>query len=345
MKIGKLDTAKQHIVVAELGANHAGSLEVAKKSIKAAFESGADAIKLQTFRAQDMTLECKNEEFMIKGGTLWDGKTLFELYEWAKTPLEWHAELFAYARSLGMEIFSTPFSKEMVDFLEQFDPPAYKIASFELIDYDLVEYTAKKQKPIIISTGIATLEEIEEAIKICKSSGNSDIMILKCTSQYPAPLHHANLQTIVDMQKRFGVEVGFSDHTEGIIAPIVALSLGATLIEKHFVIDKSLDAPDASFSITPDELKEMSEALKKANIVKGKVDYELPPESKSSRNFARSLYFVNNLKKGDIIKKEDIKSIRPGLGLHPKYLSEVIGKKATKDIKACEKVKLSSFDI
>ena len=342
MKIGSLDTQKQCVIVAELGINHSGSIDIAKKSIKAAKEAGADAIKLQTYRAKDLTLQCDSEDFIIKGGTIWDGKGLWDIYESAHMPLQWHEELFKYAKEVGIEIFSTPFSKEMADFLEQFDPPAYKIASFELIDYELVEHVAKKQKPIIISTGIATFEEIQEVVKICKNANNNDIMLLKCTSQYPAPLNQANLKTILDMQEQFGVEIGFSDHTLGIIAPVVAATLGARLIEKHFILSKDLDSLDADFSITPKELQELVKAVKDSKEVLGEVSYELSEKSKNARNFARSLYVVKDIKKGDIITKEHIKALRPGLGLHPKYLKEIIGKKAKRDIKRCER---ASFDM
>ncbi|NLM99579.1 MAG: pseudaminic acid synthase, partial [Campylobacteraceae bacterium] len=244
MKIGNFNLNKDGtFIIAELSANHNGSLEVAKKTIKAAKEIGANAVKLQTYKPETMTLDSKNPDFLIGGGTLWDGKSLYELYKEAMTPWEWHGELFSYARSLGVEIFSSPFDKSAVDFLEQFNPSAYKIASFEITDYEFVRYTASKQKPIIISTGIATFEEIKDVVKICKDEGNENIILLKCTSEYPAPLNEANLKTIPDMREAFGVEVGFSDHTLGHIAPIVAVTLGAKIVEKHFILDKNIGGP------------------------------------------------------------------------------------------------------
>jgi pseudaminic acid synthase len=275
-----------------------------------------------------MTVDSNKEDFIIKGGTLWDGKNLFELYKEAMMPLEWHRELFEYARSLDLEVFSSPFSKEAVDFLEQFNPPAYKIASFEISDYDLVEYTAKKGKPIIISTGIATLEEIQDVVNICRKVGNNDIALLKCTSAYPAPRNEINLKTIQALKDVFNVEVGFSDHTLGISAPILAVSLGARIIEKHFILDKSIDSPDKDFSLTPNEFKNMVQSIREVEEMIGEINFQ----PKKGRQFARSLYIVKDIKKGEVFTKENVKSIRPGYGLHPKYLPQVLGKKACKDL-------------
>ena len=324
MQIGKFNTQKDGVfIIAELSANHNGSLQIALDTIKAAKEAGANAVKLQTYTADTLTIDCDREDFILKGG-LWDGQKLYDLYKKAYTPWEWHKELFSYARELGLEVFSTPFDKSAVDFLEQFDPVAYKVASFEITDYELVEYIASKKRPMIVSTGVATLEDIKAVVEICKGV---PLILLKCTSQYPAPLEEANLRTITDMKERFGVEVGFSDHTLGIEAPVVAVSLGAKLIEKHFIMDRSIGGADSGFSLDKEEFREMVLAVRKAEKLLGKVDYE----PKSGRKWARSLYVVKPIKKGEIITKEHIRAIRPGYGLHPKYLSRVIGSKATRD--------------
>ena len=336
MKIGKFDLEKDGVfIIAELSANHNGSLEVALKTIKAAKEAGANAIKLQTYTADTMTLDSEKEDFIIKGGTLWDGRKLYDLYKEAYTPWEWHKELFDYARSLGLDIFSTPFDKSAVDFLEQFNPSCYKVASFEITDYELVRYIASKKKPVIISTGVATLEDIENVVKICKEIGNKEIILLKCTSAYPAPIERANLKTIIDLKKRFNVEVGFSDHTLGTTAPIVAVTLGAKVIEKHFILDKSIGGADADFSLDFNEFKQMAKAIRDAQKLIGNVNYEV---NEKSRQFARSLYVVKEIKKGEKFSEENIKAIRPGFGMHPKYLKEILGKIATKDYEFAERL-------
>ncbi|MCT7584816.1 pseudaminic acid synthase [Aliarcobacter butzleri] len=334
MKIGKFDLQKDGtFIIAELSANHNGSLQTALDTIKTAKEIGANAIKLQTYRADTITLNSKNPDFMIDGGTLWDGKNLYELYQEAYTPWEWHKKLFDYARSLDIDIFSTPFDKTAVDFLETLNPTAYKIASFEITDYELVRYTASKQKPIIISTGIATIDEIQDVVNICKSVGNENIILLKCTSEYPAPLNEANLKTISNMKETFGVEVGFSDHTLGIVAPVVAVTLGAKVIEKHFIIDKSIGGADCGFSMDKKEFKQMVEAIRDTEKLIGVVDYSLNVKRKKQRRFARSLYISSDIKKGEIFTLENIKSVRPFYGLHPKYLLDILGKTAKKDYK------------
>ena len=334
MKIGNFDLGKDGIyIIAELSANHNGSLQNALDTIKAAKEIGANAIKLQTYTADTLTLNSDNEDFIIKGGTLWDNKTLYELYKEAYTPWEWHKELFDYARSIDIDIFSTPFDKSAVDFLEQFNPSAYKIASFEITDYELIRYTASKGKPIIISTGIATIDEIQDAVDICKSVGNNDIILLKCTSVYPAALEDANLLTIPNLAQTFGVISGFSDHTLGITAPIVATTLGARVIEKHFILDKSIGGADANFSLDKKEFEEMIKAVRDAEKLMGKVDYSMTEKKKKSRQFARSLYVSKDIKKDEIITEENIRSVRPGYGLHPKYLKDVLGKKVNKNLK------------
>ena len=344
MKIGNFDLQKDGTyIIAELSANHNGSLQIALETIKAAKEIGANAIKLQTYTAETMTLNSKNEDFMVSGGTLWDGKSLYELYEWATTPWEWHKELFEYARSLDIDIFSTPFDKSAVDFLEQFNPSAYKIASFEITDYELVRYVASKQKPIIISTGIATINEILDVVNICKSMGNEDIVLLKCTSQYPAPLEEANLKTISNMKETFGVEVGFSDHTIGVTAPIVAVTLGAKVIEKHFILDKSIGGADSEFSLDKKEFKLLVDVFRDTEKLLGVVDYSLDEKKQKQRRFSRSLYISKDIKKGEIFSLENIKSVRPGYGLHPKYLNEILGKTSLKDYKFGDRVEKNTF--
>lgn len=339
MKIGKFDLQKDGtFIIAELSANHNGSLQTALDSIKEAKECGANAIKLQTYTADTLTLNSRNEDFMISGGTLWDGKNLYELYQEAYTPWEWHKELFDYARSLDIDIFSTPFDKTAVDFLETLNPTAYKIASFEITDYELVRYTASKQKPIIISTGIATIDEIQDVVNICKSVGNENIILLKCTSEYPAPLNEANLRTISNMKETFGVEVGFSDHTLGVVAPVVAVTLGAKVIEKHFIIDKSIGGADCGFSMDKKEFKQMVEAIRDAEKLIGVVDYSLNEKRKKQRRFARSLYISSDIKKGEVFTLENIKSVRPFYGLHPKYLNDILGKVAKKDYKFADRL-------
>ena len=334
MKIDRFDLQKDGIyIIAELSANHNGSLQVALDTIKAAKEIGADAIKLQTYTADTLTLDSCKEDFMISGGTLWDGTSLYKLYQEAHTPWEWHKELFAYAKEIGIDIFSSPFDKSAVDFLEQFNPPAYKIASFEITDYELVRYTASKGKPIIISTGIATLEEIEDVVNICREVGNEDIVLLKCTSAYPAPLEEANLIMIEDLAKRFGVVSGFSDHTLGIVAPIVAVAQGAKVIEKHFILDKSIGGADVDFSLDKEEFAQMVQAVRDAEKLLGGVDYAMTDKKQKSRQFSRSLYVAKDIKKGEIFTEENIRSVRPGYGLHPKYLKEILGKRAKQDMK------------
>ncbi len=333
MKIGNFDLQKDGTyIIAELSANHGSKIEVAKKSIKAAKEMGVNAVKLQTYTADTLTLNSDKDDFIINGGTLWDDKKLYELYQEAYTPWEWHKELFEYARDLGIDIFSTPFDKSAVDFLEQFDPIAYKIASFEITDYELVRYVASKKKPIIISTGVATIDEIQDVVNICKDEGNDDIILLKCTSAYPAPLEEANLKTIPNLAETFGVVCGFSDHTLGITAPIVATTLGAKVIEKHFILDKSIGGADAEFSLDKEEFSQMVKAVRDTEKLLGKVDYTMSDKKSKSRQFARSLYVSKEIKKGEKFSKENIRSVRPGYGLHPKYLKDILGKKATKDL-------------
>ena len=319
-------------IIAELSANHNGDLEIAIETVRAAKSAGADAIKLQTYTADTITLDCDNEDFIIKGGTLWDGKTLHSLYKEAFTPWEWHEELFRVAKEEGLVCFSSPFDVTAVDFLEQFDVPAYKIASFEITDIPLIEYTASKGKPIIMSTGIATYEDIQLAVGTCRAVGNNDITILKCTSAYPAPIEEANLIMMQQFAKDFDVKVGLSDHTLGITLPVAATMLGASVIEKHFILDKSIGGPDAAFSLDEAEFTQMVKAVRGAQKAIGKVSYELTEKQKSGKQFSRSLYVSKDVNKGDVITKENVRSVRPGYGLHPKHLEDILGKTFNSDI-------------
>ena len=332
MKTGNFDLKKEGTyIIAELSANHGGKIEIAKETIKAAKDVGANAIKLQTYTADTITLDSDKEDFIIKGGTLWDGRKLYDLYQEAALPWEWHEELFRYAREIDIDIFSSPFDKTAVDFLEQFEPSAYKIASFEITDYELIRYTASKGRPIIISTGIATIAEIQDAVGICRDEGNNDIVLLKCTSAYPAPLDEANLLTISNLAETFGVVSGFSDHTLGSTAPIVAVTLGAKVIEKHFILDKSIGGADADFSMDKAEFAQMVQAIRDVEKLMGKVDYSMTTKKEKSRQFSRSLYVAKDIKEGEVFTEENIRSVRPGYGMHPKHLQQILGKKAERD--------------
>lgn len=325
-------------IIAELSANHNHKKEIALESIKAAKEAGADAVKIQTYTADTLTLDCDNEYFQIKQGTLWDGTTLYKLYQQAYTPWEWHQELFDYAKSLDIPLFSTPFDKSAVDFLESLNNPIIKIASFELVDIPLIEYAASKGRPMIMSTGIATLNEIQEAVDACHKAGNEDITLLKCTSSYPAPLNEANLLTIPDLKNRFGCKVGLSDHTAGSIAPCAAVALGAQVIEKHFIMDRSIGGPDAAFSMTKDEFAEMVKRVRETEECLGQVNYELSDKMKKNRKFARSLFACADIAKGEIFTEKNIRSVRPGDGCSPKYLPELLGKTSDRDYKFGEPI-------
>lgn len=320
------------IIIAEISANHGQDIEIALATIKAAKEAGADAVKLQTYTPDTMTLDCNNEYFQIKQGTIWDGQTLYELYKEAYTPWEWHKELFCYAKGIGIEIFSTPFDFTAVDLLESLNVNKYKIASFEITDTPLVEYSASKGKPMIISTGIATLNEIDEAVQACRRMGNDDITLLQCTSQYPAEPTDANLLTMIDMKKRFDVKVGLSDHTLGSEVALLAVAMGSDIIEKHFILDRAIGGPDAAFSMLPHEFKEMVEQIRRVEEILGEVSYELTEKKKASRTFARSLFVVCDVKAGETITVDNVKSIRPGYGISPKYLGQILGKRFVKDI-------------
>jgi len=324
--------ASEVFIIAELSANHNGSLQNALDNIKAAKRTGANAIKFQTFTPDTITLDAKTDDFLLKQGTLWDGKYLYDLYKEGYTPWEWHAQLFQAAKDEGLICFSTPFDKSSVDFLESLDTPAYKVASFEITDIPLIEYIASKNKPIIMSTGIAGLEDIQLAVDACKRQGNDQIALLKCTSSYPAPIDEADLIMIKDLAERFGVISGLSDHSMGITAPIVATVLGAAIIEKHFIVDRSIGGPDASFSLNEAEFTAMVTAVREAKKAIGKVDYTLTDKQKKGREFSRSLYVAQDAKAGDEITDLNLRSVRPGYGLHPKHLPQLLGKKFAKDV-------------
>jgi pseudaminic acid synthase len=334
IKIGNTEISdnSQVFIIAELSANHNQDLSIAIETIKSAKQSGADAIKLQTYTPDTLTIDCQNDYFKIGKGTLWDGKTLYELYKEAFTPWEWHKELFNVAKEEGLECFSSPFDFSAVDFLESLNTPAYKIASFEIQDIPLIDYVARKNKPIIISTGIATEEDITLAIETCLAVGNSQLALLKCTSAYPAPVELANLLTIPFMKNKYGVDVGLSDHTMSTTVPVVAVSLGARIIEKHFILDKNMGGPDSGFSLDPNEFKQMVLEVRNAQLALGKATFELAKVVENNRQFSRSLFIVNNMKKGDTLTKENMRSIRPGFGLHPKYYYQLLGKNVNRDI-------------
>ncbi|MGB9731814.1 MULTISPECIES: pseudaminic acid synthase [Calditerrivibrio] len=334
---------KNVFIIAELSANHNQDIKIAKETLYAMKESGADAVKLQTYTPDTITINCNNEYFQIKQGTLWDGQTLYQLYKQAYTPWEWHYELKDLAEKLGIIFFSTPFDKTAVDFLETLNVPIYKVASFEITDIPLIEYIASKGKPIIISTGIATLSDIQLAVDTCKDNGCKEITLLKCTSSYPAPLEEANLLTIPDMKVRFGVNVGISDHTLGISVPIASVALGARVVEKHFIIDRKLGGPDAAFSLEPNEFAEMVKNIREVEKALGTVTYDLSPKVEKSRIFSRSLFAVDDIKVGEIFTDKNIRSIRPGYGLHPKYYKELLGKRAKRDIKRGEPLTLDDL--
>ena len=345
MKIGNREIGGDHsvFIIAELSANHNGSLDVAIDTIKAAKRTGADAIKLQTYTADTMTIDAKTPDFLLSQGTIWDGKYLHDLYKEAYTPWEWHEQLFKAAEEEGLICFSSPFDATAIDLLEKLDAPAYKIASFEITDIPLIELVASKGKPVIISTGIAGKEDIELALEACHRMGNKDVALLKCTSSYPAPIDEANMVMVKDLAERFGVITGLSDHTMGGTVPIVATCFGAKIIEKHFILDKSIGGPDASFSMDENEFTAMVKSVRDAEKAIGVVDYSLTEKQKKGKDFSRSLYVVKDIKKGEDITEENVRSIRPGFGLHPKYYSEIQGKKAVISLK--KGMRLSLEDI
>ena len=324
-------------IIAELSANHNGSKEVALETVRAAKRAGADAIKLQTYTADTITLNVKNDDFKIRQGTLWDGKYLYDLYQEAYTPWGWHQEIFDLANELGLVCFSSPFDKTAVDFLEELGNPIYKIASFEITDIPLIKYAASKGKPMIISTGVAELEDIELALKTCYLEGNMDVTLLKCTSSYPAPIEEANILMIKEMAERFGVNIGLSDHTLGSTVPIVATCFGAKVIEKHFILNKEIGGPDAAFSLDETEFTQMVQSVREAEKSIGKISYQLTEKQVAGKAFSRSLYIAEDIKEGELFTEKNIKSVRPGFGMHPKYYSKIIGKEAKKNFKKGER--------
>lgn len=327
-------------IVAELSANHGHKLENALASVHAAKAAGADAIKIQTYTADTMTLDSDNEDFLVKTDTIWDGISLYKLYQQAYTPWEWHKAIFDEAKKVGIDCFSTPFDKTAVDLLEELDNPIYKIASFEITDIPLIEYTASKHKPIVISTGIATPDDIQEALDACERVGNDDITLLHCVSAYPAPMELVNLCTMTDMAERYGVRVGLSDHTMGSDVAIAAVALGATMVEKHFILDRSIGGPDAAFSMQQDEFAAMVQSIRNVEKALGTVAYKTDPSAIKGREFSRSLYVAEDMKTGDIITEQNVRSVRPGYGLAPKFLPKILGKQVNRDLKKGDRMSL-----
>jgi len=325
-------TSMPPYVIAELSANHNGNMQTALRIIEEAKKAGADAVKLQTYTADTITLNCDSEDFKIRGG-LWDGRTLYDLYQEAHTPWDWHAPLFEYARKVGITIFSSPFDNTAVDLLEDLNAPAYKIASFEAIDLPLIKYVASTGKPMIISTGMADIEEIQEAIDAARGGGCKELAILHCVSGYPAPAQDYNLRTIPDMINRFGLVTGLSDHTLDNSTAITSIALGASIIEKHFTLDRNGGGPDDSFSLEPADLEALCKAARTAWEAMGVVDYGRKSSEQANVKFRRSLYFVRDMKAGDVITEDTVRSIRPGYGLPTKYMEIVLGKTVSKEVK------------
>ena len=338
----KIGSAHTPYVIAEMSANHNGNIETAFRIVEEAKKAGADAIKMQTYRPDTITLNCDLPDFQIDDG-LWAGRTLYELYEWAHTPWDWHKPLFDHARKLGITIFSSPFDSTAIDLLEDLNAPAYKIASFEAVDLPLIKYAARTGKPMIISTGMADAEEVQEAIDAAREGGCKELAILHCVSGYPAPADDYNLRTIPDMIQRFGLVTGLSDHTLDNTTAITSVALGASIIEKHFTLDRSGGGPDDSFSLEPDELRELCLNSKTAWSALGCVDYGRKSSEQGNAKFRRSLYFVRDLEAGDVITEDCVRSVRPGFGIAPKYLFDVVNKKARRRIRANTKV--SSDDV
>lgn len=346
IKIGNkiISEDSETFIIAEISANHNHNLDIAKRMIREAKKAGADAVKLQTYRPDTITLNCDNDYFRIKQGTIWDGTTLYKLYEEAYTPWEWHKELMEVAKEENIICFSSPFDTTAVDFLEDLDVPAYKIASFEITDIPLIKYAASKGKPMIISTGIAKIEEIQEAVDACKGVGNDQIILLKCTSSYPAPLEEVNLKTIPNLAETFDVIAGLSDHTLGITVPIGAVSINSKVIEKHFILDRKMGGPDASFSLNVEEFSQMVKAIRDIEKALGKVTYTLSEKALKNREFSRSLFICKDVKKGDKITMENVKSVRPGYGMSPKYYYDVLGKSFNDDYKKGTPLDLKKID-
>lgn len=320
------------LIVAEMSANHAQDLDLARRTVEAAAEAGADAIKLQTYRPDTMTIDCDRDPFRIGEGTIWEGQSLYELYEDAHTPWEWHAELQELARKLDLIFFSTPFDSSAVEFLEELNVPAYKVASFEMVDLPLLRTIARTGKPMIVSTGMARLAEIEDAVQTCRSSGCEELALMKCTSAYPAPPEEANLRTIPHLSDAFDVPVGLSDHTMGTAVPAAARTLGACIVEKHFILSRDIETPDSEFSLEPDEFQTMVDQVRTVEDALGRVSYELTERQEASTVFRRSLFVVEDVSEGEKFTRDNVRSIRPGDGLAPKFLEDVLGRRASRDI-------------
>lgn len=318
-------------IIAEMSANHNGDIERAFKTIDMAKAMGADAVKIQSYTADTITIDCDNEDFQIRGG-MWDGYTLYSLYKWAETPFEWHKPIFDHARNTGIILFSTPFDETAVDLLEDLNAPAYKIASFEAIDLPLIKYVAQTKKPMIISTGMANLDEITEAIETARENGCNELVILHCISSYPAPIEQSNLRTIPDLMNKYDVIPGLSDHTMGTVASVASVALGACLIEKHVTLSRQDKGPDSEFSLEPDELKQLCKDTKDAWLALGQPGYAIKTAEEESIKHRRSIYVVKDIKAGDMLTKDNVRRIRPGLGLAPKYYEEILGKVLTVDV-------------
>jgi len=329
----QIGPGKPCFIIAEMSSNHNQSYQKALEIIRAAKESGADAIKLQTYTPDTITINCKNKDFRIKDG-IWSGQTLYELYEKTYTPWEWQPRLKREAEKLGLILFSSPFDPSAVDFLAQMDMPAYKVASFELVDIPLIQHIAEKGKPVIISTGIATLEELNEAVEAVRETGNRQLILLKCVSAYPAPPEEMNLRTIQHLIETFNVPVGLSDHTFGYEVALAAVALGADVIEKHFTISREDGGSDSSFSMEPKEFERMVRKIRMIEKARGKISYEPLEKELLNRKFRRSLFAVKDIKKGERFTEENVRSIRPAMGLRPKYFYEVLGRKAACDLEA-----------
>ncbi|MGM0826323.1 MAG: pseudaminic acid synthase [Pseudomonadota bacterium] len=318
-------------IIAELSANHNGSLERALETIDEAKRCGASAIKLQTYTADTMTIDCDRPEFLIEGGP-WAGYKLYDLYKWAQTPFEWHKAMFEHARKIGITVFSTPFDETAVDLLEELNTPAYKIASFEATDLPLIEYVAKTGKPMIMSTGLASEQEIEEAVAAARNAGCKELVLLHCISSYPAPMEQANVSQLKVLGERFDAVPGLSDHTLGTTASVAAVALGACLIEKHFILDRNQGGPDSGFSIEPDELVRLCNDSRDAWAAVGKPGFARQQVEEASKIFRRSIYFMRDKKAGEVVQSDDIRRIRPGIGIEPKYFNEIVGKELKKDV-------------
>lgn len=329
----KIGEGQKAFVIAEMSANHLQNYDRAIEIIKKAKWAGADAIKLQTYTPDTITIDCDNEYFQIKQGTIWDGTTLHKLYETAYTPWEWQPKLKKIAEEEGLIFFSSPFDFTAVDFLEKMDVPAYKIASFEMNDIPFIEYIASKGKPVIMSTGISRMGDIQDAVDACRRMGNNDVILLKCTSAYPSPAEEINLNTIPNMRKAFDISVGLSDHSLGNCISVAASAKGACVIEKHMTLRRSDGGPDAAFSMEPEEFKEMVDNIRTVEKALGIVTYDLTKKQSNERQHSRSLFIVKDIKAGEVFTNDNIRSIRPGFGIETKYIKDIIGKKAKQDIK------------